>query len=172
MKKIIAILAVGLLGGGAAGWFGHERLAPQLGLDGEEIEALIIEERAEEERLVLTLEAGERTLLISFIERRQDVAALVAEGDTILVRVPRSGPFADDPAIVEVRRAEGHASDDVASEDDDPDADEELDAEESEAEGEEAAADDEDDPAVEDEEADEPDEEVSQASEEASEAAT
>ncbi|HJL17760.1 MAG TPA: hypothetical protein RMH99_18995, partial [Sandaracinaceae bacterium LLY-WYZ-13_1] len=88
-------------------WVGATELAPTLGLEGDEVEALVLDERHEEDRVILTLQAQDETLLASFRERRDDVASLVAPGDTVVMLVSERGPFTDDAPILSVRRGEG-----------------------------------------------------------------
>ena len=104
MKALILGLALGLAGGSAAGYFGRPPIEHALGGAGE-VEAIVVSERQEEDRLVLTLRAGDETILASFRERASDVRELVAPGDMLTVRVGRAGVFADEVPIVRLRRA-------------------------------------------------------------------
>lgn len=111
MKTIVFVLVLGLGAGAAGGYFARPSVEAHLGDDdGEEVEAQVIAERREDERLVLTLRAGDETFLATFHERADDVAELVSPGDQITVRLSGPGVFADDVPIVHVRRGEGHVA--------------------------------------------------------------
>jgi hypothetical protein len=69
-----------------------------------EVEASVIEERREEDRLVLSLRSGDQTMMATFRERIDDVAELVEVGDVVTLRVGGHGVFADDVPIVRVQR--------------------------------------------------------------------
>jgi hypothetical protein len=104
VKTKLALLVLGLLGGLAGGYFARPSLDRALGLTNE-VEGVVVEERREDERLVLTLRAGEETVLASFRERADDVEQLVAPGDFLTVRLGARGVFADEVPIVRLRRA-------------------------------------------------------------------
>ncbi|MEQ8459701.1 MAG: hypothetical protein RLO52_28015 [Sandaracinaceae bacterium] len=116
MKKILIGALVGLAAGLPGGWFGNAHFAEGLGLDGDEIEAVVLEERREDERLVLMLQAEDETILATFSERPDDVAQLVAPGDTVTLFVRADSPFADDVPILSVRRGERAAEEEAAAE--------------------------------------------------------
>ena len=104
MKTLALGLVLGLAVGMVGGYFGRPRVERALGGSGE-VEALVVAERQEEDRLVLTLSTGDETMLASFRERQGDVAELVSPGDMLTVRIARPGVFADDVPIVRLRRA-------------------------------------------------------------------
>jgi len=102
MKKLV--LALFLMGLGAAGgYFGRPFAEPLVG-GPREVDAVVVSERTEESRLVLTLRMGDETMLATFHNRSEDVAELVAPGDTITLRMRSSGVFADDAPILRVSR--------------------------------------------------------------------
>jgi len=115
VKKILIGALVGLAAGLPGGWFGNAHFAEGLGLDGDEIEAVVLEERREDERLVLMLQAEDETILATFSERPGDVAQLVAPGDTVTLFVRADSPFADDVPILSVRRGERAAEEEAAA---------------------------------------------------------
>ncbi len=136
MKKILIGALVGLAAGLPGGWFGNAHFAEGLGLDGDEIEAVVLEERREDERLVLMLQAEDETILATFSERPDDVAQLVAPGDTVTLFVRADSPFADDVPILSVRRGERAAEEEAAAEEAETSEDELAeDAEGADAEG-------------------------------------
>lgn len=138
MKKILIGALVGLAAGLPGGWFGNAHFAEGLGLDGDEIEAVVLEERREDERLVLMLQAEDETILASFSERPDDVAQLVAPGDTVTLFVRADSPFADDVPILSVRRGERAAEEEAAAEEAETSEDElaeDADGQEADAEG-------------------------------------
>lgn len=104
MKTKLALLLLGLAGGLVGGYFARPSVDRAIGISNE-IEGVVVEERREDERLVLTLRAGEETVLASFRERADDVEQLVAPGDFITVRLGARGVFADEVPIVRLRRA-------------------------------------------------------------------
>ena len=138
MKKILVGALVGLAAGLPGGWFGNAHFAEGLGLDGDEIEAVVLEERREDERLVLMLQAEDETILATFSERPDDVAQLVAPGDTVTLFVRADSPFADDVPILSVRRGERAAEEEAAAEEAETSEDElaeDADGQEADAEG-------------------------------------
>ena len=138
MKKILIGALVGLAAGLPGGWFGNAHFAEGLGLDGDEIEAVVLEERREDERLVLMLQAEDETILATFSERPDDVEQLVAPGDTVTLFVRDDSPFADDVPILSVRRGERAAEEEAAAEEAETSEDElaeDADGQEADAEG-------------------------------------
>jgi hypothetical protein len=104
VKTKLALLVLGLAGGLVGGYFARPWVDRAVGISNE-IEGVVVEERREDERLVLTLRAGEETVLASFRERADDVEQLVAPGDFLTVRLGARGVFADEVPIVRLRRA-------------------------------------------------------------------
>ncbi|GEM_PF-6551278 len=104
MKTKLALLLLGLAGGLVGGYFARPSVDRAIGISNE-IEGVVVAERREDERLVLTLRAGEETVLASFRERADDVEQLVAPGDFLTVRLGSRGVFADEVPIVRLRRA-------------------------------------------------------------------
>lgn len=99
MLGVVLVLALGIAGGYAV------RPPVEQWLTGRgEVEASVIEERREEDRLVLALRSGDHTLMATFRERVDDIAELVEVGDVVTLRVGGHGVFADDVPIVRVQR--------------------------------------------------------------------
>jgi hypothetical protein len=105
--KKAALALVVVLAGAAGGYFGRPFAEPYVG-GPRELEAEVAAERAEESRLVLTLRAGDETMLATFHRRAGDVAELVEPGDTIVLRTRGEGVFADDAEVLRVSRPFAH----------------------------------------------------------------
>lgn len=103
MKWLVVIL-VGAAAGLAGGYFARPSVDRALG-GATEVEGEVVAERRQDDRLLLTLRAGDETIVASFRERADDVEELVSEGDHLTVRVGAHGVFADEVPIVRLRRA-------------------------------------------------------------------
>lgn len=95
----VVLLALGVAGG----YLLHPPVEQWLTGRGE-VEASVLEERREEDRLVLSLRSGDQTMMATFRERIDDIAELVEVGDVVTLRVGGHGVFADDVPIVRVQR--------------------------------------------------------------------
>jgi hypothetical protein len=93
-----------LLGLGVAGGYFLRPPVEQWLTGRGEVEASVLEERREEDRLVLSLRSGDQTMMATFRERIDDIAELVEVGDVVTLRVGGHGVFADDVPIVRVQR--------------------------------------------------------------------
>jgi hypothetical protein len=82
-----------------------------------EVEASVIEERREEDRLVLSLRSGDQTMMATFRERIDDVAELVEVGDVVTLRVGGTAcsPTTCPSSACRGRRHHPHPDDDVAA---------------------------------------------------------
>lgn len=100
--KTLSLLLGGFAFGAFVGWFARD-LARRYSED--VVEGVVLEERLEDERLVLVLRSEDESRLATFSQRREDIATLVEVGDRIRLQVSGGGVFADDPAIVWVRRS-------------------------------------------------------------------
>jgi cobalamin biosynthesis protein CobT len=168
MKTVLLVLVLGLLGGAAGGYYGRPALDRAI-LGMGEVEGVVVSERREGDRLLLTLRSGDETIVASFVERADDVAELVSEGDTVTVRVGARGVFADDVPILRLRRAvdgpedpTSEASEEDASADEEAGDEEAGDEEAGDEEAEEAG----DAEAGDEEAGDAPEEEADEAAEE------
>ena len=101
MKAWLIVLPLGLAGGAAGGYFGRPAVDRAMGGVGQ-IEAQVVSERRDDDRLVLTLRSGDDTMLATFRNRVDDIAELVTPGDTITLRTRATTVFADDVPIVRV----------------------------------------------------------------------
>ena len=163
MKTVLLVLVLGLLGGAAGGYYGRPALDRAI-LGMGEVEGVVVSERREGDRLLLTLRSGDETIVASFVERADDVAELVSEGDTVTVRVGARGVFADDVPILRLRRAVDGPEDPTSeASEEDASADEEAGDEEAGDEEAEEAGDAE---AGDEEAGDAPEEEADEAAEE------
>lgn len=97
MKTVLVTLLVGAALGGAGGWYAHVAYARGAGTPAE-----VLEERREDERLVLVLQADDRRLMATFRDRADDLAEIVHVGDTVVL-ASAPGVFADEPRVLGVR---------------------------------------------------------------------
>lgn len=96
---VVAMLTLGVVGG----YFARPTLERWTTGRGQ-VEATIVEERREQDRLVLSLRSQDRAMMATFRERADDIAALVEIGDVVTLRVSGQNVFADDVPILNVRR--------------------------------------------------------------------
>lgn len=69
-------------------------------------EGRVVGKRLQGERLLLTVDAAEGTVLATFKQRVQEIDMLVEEGDLLKLGVARYEPFVEDPPILSVRKQE------------------------------------------------------------------
>lgn len=93
-------LAAGLLLPGLAGPY----LPGFLGGGTVTVEGQVLSKQRAEERLLLTVEADRGAVLATFRERVAELDLLVAEGDSITLRVREFRPFVENPTVVAVRK--------------------------------------------------------------------
>lgn len=109
MGKLFLFLAGGLLGFLVAVLF-QPLLRPLVtdALRGEEdvTEGRVVGKRLQGERLLVTVDAAEGTVLATFNQRVEEIDMLVEEGDLLKLGVARYEPFVEDPAILSVRKQE------------------------------------------------------------------
>jgi small basic protein len=108
-RQAILLLGVGLALGLALG-LAAPRLAgrylpasivgPQAAVSG-----LVRAESREADRLLLTVEAPEGAILVTFRKRVAEMDLLVGVGDSLALALPGYRPFVDDPEVVRVRKA-------------------------------------------------------------------
>lgn len=120
MKTVVLVLVL-LAAGLAGGYFARPQIEPLVG-GPREVEGVVVAERTEDDRLVLTLRVADETMLATFHNRAGDIAELVSPGDTITLRVRGTSVFADDAPIVRVARP-GDAAAETAGPEVDADAD-------------------------------------------------
>lgn len=107
--KIILFLLGGFFGFLVAALF-QPLLRPALteAFRGEEevTEGRVVGKRLQGERLLLTVDAAEGTVLATFKQRVPEIDMLVEEGDLLKLGVRRYEPFVEDPPILSVRKQE------------------------------------------------------------------
>jgi hypothetical protein len=107
--KLFLFLLGGLLGFLVAALF-QPLLGPMLtGAfrgEGDVTEGRVVGKRLQGERLLLTVDAAEGTILATFKQRVPEIDMLVQEGDLLKLGVPRYEPFVEDPPILAVRKQE------------------------------------------------------------------
>lgn len=69
-------------------------------------EGRVAGKRLQGERLLLTVDATEGTVLATFTQRVAEIDLLVEEGDLLKLGVARYEPFVEDPPILSVRKQE------------------------------------------------------------------
>lgn len=104
MKLILVGLVLGLAGGLPGGWFALQELGPQLGFDGtSEVQYTVEARRVEDGRVQLMLRSDEdETVLATFTERPDDVAALARVGDAVVLQISEPAPIIDEPHVLRV----------------------------------------------------------------------
>jgi len=76
------------------------RAKPQL------VEGEVDRKMREGDRLLLTVQTSQGTVLATFRKKVPEIDLLVQKGDTLTLGLQRYAPFADDPAIERVRKPE------------------------------------------------------------------
>lgn len=69
-------------------------------------EGRVVGKRLQGERLLLTVDAAEGTILATFGKKVDEIDMLVEEGDLVTLGVPRYEPFVEDPPVLAVRKQE------------------------------------------------------------------
>lgn len=69
-------------------------------------EGRVVAKRLQGDRLLITVDATEGTILATFKQRVPEIDLLVQEGDLLKLGVPRYQPFVEDPPILSVRKQE------------------------------------------------------------------
>jgi len=71
---------------------------------GDVTEGRVIGKRLQGERLLMTVDASEGTILATFTQRVPEIDLLVQQGDILKLGVGRYEPFVEDPPILAVRK--------------------------------------------------------------------
>lgn len=74
--------------------------------EGDWTEGRVVGKRLQGERLLLTVNAAEGTILATFQKKVPEIDMLVEEGDLVTLGVPRYEPFVEDPPVLAVRKQE------------------------------------------------------------------
>lgn len=128
-------LLVGIVAGVAGTLFLPSLLAPYLPAalqpDRQEVRGLVLEKSREADRLLLTVESERGAMLATFSEQVAELDLLVAQGDSVTLRLGAYRPFVDDPSVMGVRKNAGGAAGTDAPTDDagDPPESGDVDAE-------------------------------------------
>ncbi|MGH9425331.1 MAG: hypothetical protein ACRD2L_03375, partial [Terriglobia bacterium] len=86
-----------------AGPFLHEAFGVK---KAETIDGEVVRKLREGDRLLLTVQTSQGSVLATFKKKVAEIDLLVQQGDTITLTLSRYEPFVDDPAIVRVRKLE------------------------------------------------------------------
>ena len=110
-RLIVLLLLVGVaLGVGGTIW-GPRLADPYLpdafrGKKPETVEGEVVRKLREGERLLLTVQTSQGTVLATFTHKVAEIDLLVQEGDALTLALSRYEPFVEDPAIERVRKQE------------------------------------------------------------------
>ncbi len=72
----------------------------------EVVEGEVDRKLREQDRLLLTVQTSQGTVLATFKQKVAEIDLLVQKGDMVTLALPRYEPFAEDPAIQRVRKQE------------------------------------------------------------------
>ena len=108
---IILTLLVGMLLGVGGTVFGPEVAAPYLPeafqvKKPENVTGEVMLKLREGDRVLLTVQTSQGTVLATFKKKVAEIDLLVQEGDALTLALSRYEPFAEDPAIERVRKQE------------------------------------------------------------------
>src|SRR2546426_4561350 len=76
----------------------------------ETIDGEVARKLREGDRLLLTVQTSQGSVLATFKKKVAEIDLLVQQGDTLTLALSRYEPFVDEPAIVRVRKQIGRAS--------------------------------------------------------------
>jgi len=69
------------------------------------VEGQVIGKQREEGHVLLKVQTDDALILATFTKRVPEIDLLVEQGDSIILALPNTGPFVDDPVIERVTRA-------------------------------------------------------------------
>lgn len=75
-----------------------------LGADRVVIRGQVVATERQEERLLLTVDSEQGAILVTYRQRVDEIALLVAEGDSVVLRTREFRPFLEGPELVGVRK--------------------------------------------------------------------
>ena len=106
---IFLILLIGISIGVAGAVFGPELAAPYLPdtfrvKKTETVAGEVVRKQREGDRLLLTVQTSQGTVLATFKKKVAEIDLLVQQGDALTMAVSRYAPFVEDPAIERVRK--------------------------------------------------------------------
>lgn len=110
MKVKIALFLAGVLVGGLLAALFRPLIEPAvrnvLNIEEASTEGRVVAKRMEGERLLLTVDGEEGTVLATFTSRVPEIDLLVEEGDQLRLGVDRYEPFVEDPDVLAVHKRE------------------------------------------------------------------
>ncbi|MFP3942027.1 MAG: hypothetical protein ACLF0P_17170 [Thermoanaerobaculia bacterium] len=108
MKVKIALFLAGVLVGGLLAALFRPLIEPAvrnvLNIEEASTEGRVVAKRMEGERLLLTVDGEEGTVLATFTSRVPEIDLLVEEGDQLRLGVDRYEPFVEDPDVLAVHK--------------------------------------------------------------------
>jgi len=72
----------------------------------ETVEGEVVRKQREGDRLLLTIQTSQGTVLATFKKKVAEIDLLVQQGDTLTLALTRYEPFVEDPAVDRVRKQE------------------------------------------------------------------
>jgi hypothetical protein len=111
MRTFLIGLLVGLIAGAIGGVLGSSHLQTYLpaalgGGEGEAVEGTVVAKRLEGNRLLLTVDTPQGSVLATFRDKMSEIDLLVEEGDSLTLVLPKYEPFVEEAAIERVRKPE------------------------------------------------------------------
>lgn len=110
MKVKIALFLAGVLVGGLLVALFRPLIEPAvrnvLNIEEASTEGRVVAKRMQGERLLLTVDGEEGTVLATFTRRVPEIDLLVEEGDQLRLGVDRYEPFVEDPDVLAVHKSE------------------------------------------------------------------
>lgn len=110
MKLRIVLFLAGVLVGGVLVALFRPLIEPAvrsvLNIEEASTEGRVVAKRVQGERLLLTVDGEEGTVLATFTERVPEIDLLVEEGDQLRLGIDRYEPFVEDPDVLAVRKSE------------------------------------------------------------------
>ncbi len=110
-RLIVLVLLAGIALGVVGTIFGPDVAGPYLPeaflvKKAETIDGEVVRKLREGERLLLTVQTSQGSVLATFKKKVAEIDLLVQQGDTITLALSRYEPFVDEPAIERVRKQE------------------------------------------------------------------
>ena len=110
-RLIFLILLVGIALGVVGTIFGPDVAGPYLPeafrvKKAETIDGEVVRKLGEGDRLLLTVQTSQGSVLVTFKKKVAEIDLLVQQGDTVTLALSRYEPFVEEPAILRVRKQE------------------------------------------------------------------
>jgi len=110
-RIIMASLLIGIAIGAVGTYFGQQLAVPYLPDSvtnrGAGISGPVVAKRVEGDRLLVTVDAQEGAILVTFRKKLSEIDLLVEEGDTVTLDIKEYRPFMEDPGLRAVRKQRG-----------------------------------------------------------------